>query len=114
MNEELENIFKDFKVNKKPIEVSFLKHKGKSETYVVYSSIGETPDFWGDNEVLASINTYDFDIYTKGNYLDILKEVKKILKENGWTWVEDSEDMYEEDTRYFHKTTTWSKERNDY
>ena len=45
MNEELESIFKNFKVNKKPIEVSFLKHKGKSETYIVYSSIGKTPDW---------------------------------------------------------------------
>ena len=114
MNEEIEKIFNDFKINGEPIKVSFLVHKGEEETYVVYSSIGETPNFWGDNEVLSSIDIYDFDIYTKGNYLNILKEIKTILKENNWTWVEDSEDMYEEDTGYFHKTSTWSKERIDY
>ena len=114
MNNEIENLFKDFKVKEKPIEVSFLNHKGSEETYIVYSSIGERPDFWGDDEILSSLDTYDFDIYTKGNYLDILKEIKKKLKENNWTWVEDSEDMYEEDTKYFHKTTTWTKERIDY
>lgn len=114
MNEELEQLFKNFIVNEKHIDVSFLVHKGKNEDYIVYSSIGETPQFWGNNEVLASIDTYDFDIYTKGNYLNILKKIKEKLKDSKWTWVEDSEDMYEEDTGYFHKTTTWSKERIDY
>ena len=109
MNSEIETIFSDFMV-----PVVFGKYTGTEEQYVVYFSNGETPIFHGDNKVLASSNTYDFNIYTKGNYLNILNELKKKLNDNGWTWVEDGEDIYEEDTRFFHKPTTWSKERNDF
>lgn len=111
MNAEIEQIFSNFIVNDKQIPVEFLDYQGSEETYIVYSSLGEEPSFFGDNEVLVSEDTYDFDIYTKGNFLDILKQLKKILNENGWTWIEDSEDLYEKDTGYFHKATTWSKER---
>ena len=85
-----------------------------SNVLPVYFSNGETPVFYGDDKVLASVNTYDFNIYTKGNYLNILNELKKILSDNGWNWVEDGEDIYEDDTHFFHKVTTWSKERNDF
>lgn len=114
MNSEIENLFSNFIVDNKKIPVSFLEYTGGKETYVVYNSLGEEPTFFGDNEVLASEDTYDFNIYTKGNFLKILRELKKKLKNNGWTWNEDSEDIYEEDTGYFHKVTTWSKERNDF
>lgn len=111
MNSEIEEMFSNFTVNEKQIPVSFVDYQGSEETYIVYNSLGEEPIFFGDNDVLASENTYDFNIYTKGNYLDILKETKKVLKNNGWTWEEDSEDLYETDTHFFHKVTTWSKER---
>ena len=36
MNEVIENIFKDFKVDGKNIPVAFLRYNGKSTTYVTY------------------------------------------------------------------------------
>ena len=110
-NHELETLFTNFTVNNKVIPFEFLDYSGKEETYIVYNSIGEEPIFFGDDEVLATVNTYDFHIYTKGNYLDILKKVKEKLDNAEWTWVEDSEDIYEQDTQFFHKVTTWQKER---
>ncbi len=114
MNSEIETIFSDFIVDNVKIPVEFAKYNGDSEIYIVYFSNGETPSLNADDEVIASENTYDFNIYTKGNYLNILKEVKRKLNDNDWNWVEDSEDIYEDDTRFFHKVTTWSKERNDF
>lgn len=109
MNDEIELMFSNFLC---PVE--FMDYKGNEETYVVYHSTGEVPALHGDNRVLGSIDTYDFHIYTKGNYLTILKELKKILENNGWSWIEDSEDYFESDTHFFNKVTTWSKERIDY
>ena len=43
---------------------------------------------------------------------DIEKEIKKTMKNNDWVWVEDSEEMYEEDTKLYHKTYSFEKERN--
>jgi len=33
------------------------------------------------------------------------------MLENGFIWIEDSIDMYEEDTGLYHKTITFAKER---
>ena len=110
MNNEILTIFENFAVNGVKIPVKWLKYKGDGD-YIVFSGLGENPEHSADDDSEYSVPPYDFDIYTKGNYTNILKEVKSRLKTNGWTWVEDSPDMYEEDTGYYHKTTTFKKEK---
>ena len=110
MNKEIFDIMCLLTVDGEEIPVAWLKYKGNLKKYIVFSSLGETPTSHSDDECDYSTNQYDFDIYADGNYLNILKEVKKRLKANGWTWVEDSPDMYEDDTGLYHKTTTWKKE----
>lgn len=111
MNEEIKTIFNDFKVNDVSIPVEHLRYIGLEKTYVIWTIIGETPALSCNDEDLYSVVQVDFDVYSEGNYLDIIKEVKKIMKENGWLWVEDSSEMYEEDTKLYHKTITFEKER---
>lgn len=110
MNNEILKIFKDFTVDGVAIPVEWLKYKGDLKTYIVFSDISETPELCADNECVYSTKQYDFDIFSDGNYLNILKAVKQKLKTNGWTWVEDSPTMYEEDTGLYHITTTFEKE----
>ncbi len=93
------------------IPVEWLKYKGNLKKYIVFSDLGETPFKNSDDECEYSIKQYDFDIYADGNYLNILKAVKERLKANGWSWVEDSPTMYEEETGLYHITTTWEKEK---
>lgn len=113
MNELIETIFKDFKVDNKAIPVSFLKYIGSEETYVTYHNINSDGTLCGDNEILGYIDYYDFDIYSKGNYLNIIKEIKKVMKENGFMWMPSmsSEDLKEDDTGFFHKTLCFAKEK---
>ena len=111
MNKELKTIFTDFKVNKKSIPAEHLRYKGKSKTFVTWTLLPESPSLNGDDECLYSVAEVDIDVFSDGNYLDIIKEVKKIMKENKWLWVEDSEEMFEEDTELYHKTITFKKER---
>ena len=113
MNKLIEEIFADFEVDDKNIPVSFLKYDGKSTTYITYQSISNDGALSGDDEILGYIDYYDFDIYSKGNYFNIVKEVKQKLKENGFMWQPSmsSEDMYEDDTGYFHKTLCFAIER---
>lgn len=113
MNSLIEKIFADFKVNGKSIPVSFLKHDGTEETYVTYQSIDNNNTLVADNEIIGYIDYYDFDIYSKGNYFKIVREIKKILKANGFMWQPSmsSGDMYEDDTGYYHKTLCFAKER---
>lgn len=111
MNEELKTIFTDFKVNDKKIPVEHLRYKGKSKTFVTWTILSEIPSLNGDDDNLYSVVEVDIDVFSDGNYLDIIKEVKKLMKENKWLWVEDSSEMFEEDTELYHRTITFEKER---
>lgn len=111
MNEEIKTIFNDFKVKGKSIPVEHLRYKGKSTIFVTWTILSDRPSLSGNDETLYSVVQVDIDIYSDGNYLDIMDEVKKIMKNNNWLWVEDSEEMYEEDTELYHRTITFEKER---
>lgn len=111
MEKEIKTIFKNFKVNNKSIPVEHLRYKGKSKTFVTWTIINEVPSLNGDDEALYSVVEVDIDVFSDGNYLDIIKEVKKLMKNNEWVWQEDSQEMYEEDTELYHKTITFEKER---
>lgn len=113
MNSLIEKIFTDFKVDDKEIPVSFLKYVGKSETYITYQNIDKSGTLTGDDEILAYIDYYDFDIYSKSNYFNVVREMKKILKANGFMWQPSmsSNDMFENDTGYYHKTLCFAIER---
>lgn len=112
MNDLIEKIFADFKVDGVSIPVSFLNYDGKSTTYITYQSTNIDGVLSGDDEILGYIEYYDFDIYKKGNYFKIVEEVKKIMKANGFMWQpsQSSED-YEDDTGYFHKTLCFAIEK---
>ncbi len=93
------------------VPVAHLKYKGKEKTYVVWTIIDETPLSASDDEIQYSEVTVDIDIYSENNYLSLMSSIKKIMKNNDWMWQEDSAEMYEEDTKLYHRTCTFSKER---
>ena len=111
MNEEIKSIFENFKVNEKSIPVNHLRYKGKEKTFITWTILSERPAFSGDDECIYSSVEVDIDVFSDGNYLDIVKEIKKIMKDSNWLWAEDGPEMYEEDTELYHKTITFEKER---
>ena len=110
MNSEIELLFTNFKVNKKLIPVSFMTYDGHGEPYIVYSESDKSDAYKADDEIGGYVTFYDFDIYSKGNYLEIMEKVKQVLKGAGWFWCpsRDSADLYDHDTGYFHKTVCFS------
>lgn len=106
MESEIKEILSKLKV---PVE--HLKYKGKKKTYVVWTIIDEQPLFSSDDEIQYSEVTVDMDIYSESNYLSLMSSIKKIMKKNDWMWQEDSAEKYEEDTKLYHRTCTFSKER---
>lgn len=112
MNEEIKLILgKSLIIGDKEIPVAHFKYRGTSKTFVTWVMTGETPALEANDEDLCSICSVDVDVFSDGNYLDIVKEIKKIFKNNDWIWVEDSDEMYEEDTKLYHKTISFEKER---
>lgn len=110
MNELIEAIFANFEVDGVQIPVSFVFYQGHGEPYIVYQQIDADASFSGDDGLLGYVDYYDFDIYSKGNYLNIVNAVREKLEENGFVWQvsRTSPDMYEADTQYFHKTLNFA------
>ena len=106
MNEQIEQLFTNFKVNGVSIPVALIYYDGHGEPYVVYRQYDKDNSYSSDDEISGYVTYYDFDVYSKGNFLAIVEAIKSILKQAGWTWQprRDSPDMYEADTGYFHKT----------
>lgn len=115
MNELIQTIFTDFYVDGVSIPVKFLRYNGKSTTYVTYMETDIDNSYAGDNEILGYVSYYDFDIYSKENYLNIVESIKKIMKDNGFIWQPSrtSQDMYEDDTGFYHKTLCFAIERQE-
>lgn len=111
MNNELQTIFANFTVSGNVIPVSFLRYTGKATTYITYQEVQDDTSFSADDELQAYVTYYDFDIYSKGNYLNLIESVKEILKANGWRYQPSmtSQDLYEDDTGYYHKTLCFAK-----
>ena len=110
----IEQIFSNFTVGGVQIPVAFLRYEGKNTTYVTYQQAYANDPFSGDDELQNYVDFYDFDIYSKGNYLAIAEAIKTILTANGFRWqpTRSSADMYEDDTGYYHKTLSFSIERS--
>jgi hypothetical protein len=116
MNELIEQILANFTVDDTPIPVSYMFYEGHGEPYVVYMQENADNSLSGDDELIGYVDYYDFDVYAKGNYQNIVKSLKQILVANGFVWQpsRSSADMYETETEYYHKTLNFAylKEEN--
>ena len=112
MNEEVKLILgESLLISGEEIPVAHLRYTGKSKKFITWTMLDETPAFFANDEVLCSTCPVDIDVFSEGNYLDIIKEIKQKMKNKDWIWVGDSAEMYEEDTKLYHKTCTFEKER---
>lgn len=95
------------------IPFAFMYYRENAETYITYQQIQIDTTLSADDELEYYVDYYDVDVYSKTNYLQIVEDLKSLMKQNGFRWQPEmsSGDLYEEDTRYFHKTVCFSIER---
>lgn len=115
MNELIKSIFNDFTVDGVSIPVKFLFYEGHGEPYVTYQQIDADNSLSGDDDLIGYVDYYDFDVYSKGNYIGIVDSIKKLLKQNGFVWQpsRSSADFFETDTGYYHKTLNFGYIREE-
>lgn len=106
-NEEIETTLSELGV-----PVSFMFYEGNADAFVTYMQLDKDSVLAGDDTILGCVQYYDFDVYSKGNYLPIVSNLIKLLEGTGWTYQpsRDSPDMYERDTKFYHKTICLAKE----
>lgn len=96
---------------KNGIATAHIQYVGKSKTFITWTIIDDKPIFSRDDEIVYSEVYVDIDIYSDSNYLKIMSQIKKIMKENEWIWDGDSAESFENDTKLYHRTVTFKKER---
>lgn len=106
-NKEIEELLSDIGV-----PVAFMFYDGDEETYITYMQLDKDNVVAGDDTILGCVQYYDFDVYSKGNYLEVINNLIDAMTEAGWTYQpsRDSPDLYEKDTKYYHKTICIAKE----
>ena len=107
-NQEIETLLN----GKLGVPVSFMFYDGDEDTYVTYMQLDKDNTLAGDDQILGCVQYYDFDVYSKGNYLAVISSLINIMTAAGWTYQpsRDSPDMYERDTKFYHKTVCLAKE----
>ena len=110
MNELIEQIFENFTVDDVAIPVSYMYYEGHDEPYVVYMQQDADKSLSADDELVGYVDYYDFDVYSKGNFFKIIESVKALLKANNFVWQpsRSSQDFFEVDTGYYHKTLNFA------
>ena len=111
MNAEIETALANLVVNNVTVAVAYMEYHGHGEPYVVYRQYDKDNTYATEDKIAGFVTYYDFDVYSKGNYLAIVEEIKARLEPYFWTWEpsRDSPDMYDTDTRYYHKTVCLCK-----
>ena len=105
-------IFTNFTVDQTVIPVSFMRYKGNGTTYVTWMQYDMDNSYAGDNELLGYVGYYDFDVYSKDDYTNIIEAIKNTMKDNGFMFQPSrcSPDMFEDETGYYHKTISFAIE----
>lgn len=106
-NAEIELLLSDFEV-----PVVYMFYEGQEDTYITYQQESQENAFSGEDKIQGFVIYYDIDVYSKGDYLRLVNDIVAIFEGAGWTYQPSrvSPDMYERDTKYFHKTLSFAKE----
>jgi hypothetical protein len=84
------------------IPVCFQRYSGKAETYITFHEYLETGEEYEEDEESLTAHYIQVDVWSKTDYTEIVKEAKNLLRAAGFKRLNEI-DLYEEDTRVYHK-----------
>jgi len=89
------------------IPVYFLYTPDLLTQYIVFAIYYETGEQWADNTETLTNYFVQVDVYSKSDYTDIVLNVMTLMKNAGFTRT-SAMDLYESDTKYYHKAIRFS------
>ena len=84
------------------VPVDRLRYSGAANTYITFQLISGGDTEFADDDGVAYESNYRADIYSKENYLSLLRKTEQALKSAGFYGVSVNAEMYEPDTGFFH------------
>jgi len=84
------------------IPVSFQKYSGDSDKYITFHKYFTDGAGYEDDEEMLTEHFIQIDVWSKSDYTSIVIEVRKLLIERGFKRLNEA-DLYENDTKIYHK-----------
>lgn len=89
------------------VPYAFLKYDGNDRTFLVYYSY-EVPELSVNDALRSSIFHFSVVVYSDGNYLNILQQLRTKFAAAGAVWIEDSVDLYDDEAKIYYKTADFA------
>lgn len=84
------------------VPVAFLKYSGTLTTYISFFAYNEQGVLFGDDMELNTRYSVQVDIWSKGDFTNLVKQTKDLLIAAGFTRNSGTE-FFEDDTKTYHK-----------
>lgn len=89
------------------VPVSFASYNQTGDTYIVFLEYNQAPWLNADDEEKWTKHFYQVDVFSSGNFIDLVKDVKQRMKAAGFGRMFESE-TYDEDFKKFRKILRFS------
>ncbi|QGH35134.1 hypothetical protein GI584_14250 [Gracilibacillus salitolerans] len=89
------------------IPVSAMTNNNSDDEYIVYNEYNQASALNADDDELSTKYFYQVDVYSTGDFTDIVEEVKDRLKVVGFNRIFESE-TYDNDAQKFRKILRFS------
>jgi len=91
------------------VPVQFQHYSGDANTYITFFTYLDKPEQHADDKELVTGYYVQVDVWSKGDYIDLVKEVHKRMTSAGFR-KQNFYDLYEEDLKIYHKVMRFFKE----
>lgn len=94
------------------IPVSFQTYSGEEDTYITFFCINEKGEAFADDKEVCTRFNVQVDLWSKSNYIDTVNQIVELLENKGFKRT-SSADLYEKDTRIYHKAMRFIYAKNN-
>ncbi|WP_078428766.1 hypothetical protein [Alkalihalobacterium alkalinitrilicum] len=84
------------------VPVSFAQYNNTADTYIVFLEYNQAPWLSADDQEMFTKHFLQVDVFSEGNYLQLVKDVKRLMKEAGFGRMFESE-TYDDEMEKFRK-----------
>ena len=91
------------------VPVAAANYNSTADTYIVFVEYNGAPRMNADDMIFISKHFFQVDVFSSGNYLQLVNDVRRLMKEAGFGWMFESE-TYDIDMKKFRKIIRFNYE----
>lgn len=91
------------------VPVAAANYNSTAETYIVFVEYNQASRMNADDDELITKHFFQVDVFSSGNYLQLVKDVKRLMKQAGFGRMFESE-TYDIDMKKFRKILRFNYE----